>query len=150
MTGIVPPDAEFRSAFERASVSKNKLARYYLRALERTENGDSNPELVINPNPDEVNLEHVLPESPHANWPQVTAEIAATYTHRIGNLALMGAQKNRDAGNLSFASKKAIYAKSNVTLTKALSRLAAWGPEQIERRQKRLAELAVKTWPLTM
>ena len=76
MAATVPSDAEFREAFERASVSKNKLARYYLRALERTAKEESNPELVINPNPDEVNLEHVLPESPHANWPGVTDEIA--------------------------------------------------------------------------
>jgi uncharacterized protein with ParB-like and HNH nuclease domain len=150
MTETAPSDIEFKAAFERATVSKGSLARYYLRALEVIESQGTLSELVVSSNTNEVNLEHILPQSPHANWPTVTDEQATAYTHRIGNLALMGSDLNGFAGNLSFNGKKAFYKKSKLKLTKALAKIKDWGPEQIESRQKKLAELALKAWPLTI
>jgi uncharacterized protein with ParB-like and HNH nuclease domain len=44
MKSSAPSDSEFKSSFETATVSKNYLARYYLRALEMVAKGDLEPE----------------------------------------------------------------------------------------------------------
>jgi hypothetical protein len=67
---ITPTDTQFRSVFESANVSNRKLARYYLRALEMTAKGESEPWHIPNDDQSVINLEHVLPEKPLGNWPQ--------------------------------------------------------------------------------
>ena len=62
MTGIIRSDADFKLAFRNHRVSKNNLARYYLRALELYEQKDPVPELGgILEDPFVFNLEHVMP-----------------------------------------------------------------------------------------
>src|SRR5262245_44853058 len=61
---VVPGDAEFKEAFKRASVSKEFLARYYLRVLEQQSAGNQYPELVLNDNQDMVWLEDVITGKP--------------------------------------------------------------------------------------
>jgi hypothetical protein len=64
LNSVVPTDAEFRTSFTTARVSKPYLARYYLQTLERQIKGEEQPELIVNPNSDEITLEHVLPQNP--------------------------------------------------------------------------------------
>ena len=148
LVGVVPSDREFEAAFAIARVSKASLARYYLQALERQQSGEKQPELVPNVNQDEVSLEHVLPKSPSANWPTFSAEEAAAYTTRLGNLALLAAGVNSQVGSVPFASKRSILSASDFQLTKAIGSAKTWAPQQIEARQLRLAKLAVETWSL--
>ena len=56
---LVPQDKEFKDAFGIATVNKEKLARYYLSAIENFKSGGNMPELLVNSNPDSVNLEHI-------------------------------------------------------------------------------------------
>ena len=72
MADVVPSDRAFEESFASALVSQAYLARYYLRALEKQARGESEPELVPNPNEEEVTLEHVLPLKPEDNWPNST------------------------------------------------------------------------------
>ena len=148
LADVVPADGSFEAAFSEARVSQNKLARYYLRALELQEAGQANPELVPNEDEESVNLEHVLPESPEGNWPNVSDEEAEAFWRRIGNLALMQSTANSLIGNSSFKEKKPVLAKSSFSLTKEIATKAQWDPKSIAERQGRLAKLAVKTWPL--
>jgi len=145
---IVPSDAQFKSAFATASVSKNYLARYYLRALEKQEGGKADPELVPNDNTDVVNLEHILPLNPSAAWNYISAEDIDANVKRIGNLTLLKTRINTDAGNDSFAYKKQFYQKSQIKLTSSLTKYPSWNVSDITKRQAELAELAVKTWAL--
>jgi hypothetical protein len=57
---------------------------------------------------------------------------------------------NIAAGNDTFGAKKGICGASEFVLTKGIAAAPAWGPLEINARQKGLAELAVKTWPLTV
>lgn len=129
-------------------MSKSALARYYLRALEKQHKGEANPELVPNPNQEEVNLEHVLPQSPGGNWPSFSDDEAKTWYRRIGNLALMKADENSGAGSDPFSAKKPILKKSKFKLTAEIGKCSDWTISEIEARQERLAKLAVKTWDL--
>jgi hypothetical protein len=143
---IFPSDTQFYDEFAVATSSKSYLARYYLRALEQTENGQNNPEFVPDANSDNVNLEHILPIKPHRNWPGFTEEQHKTMYPRLGNLALMKSGDNSITGNSKFSEKKEVFAKSSLTLTKSIAKNEDWKESDIINRQKKLATLAVKTW----
>jgi hypothetical protein len=145
----LPNDEQFEAAFAVADVSKESLARYYLDSLERCHQGDEDrPELVPAEDTSKVNLEHILPENPHNNWPKIDAQAARDYYNRIGNIALMNAKKNAALGNASFKKKRASLADSPFTLTQWAGKPDDWGPDQINERQSKMAKLALKTWPL--
>jgi hypothetical protein len=148
METLVPSDSRFQDAFARASVSKARLARYYLQVLERQTRGESEPEFVPNENEEEINLEHVLPKTLNADWSHITPEVADVYTNRIGNLALLQKKPNVDIGNASFAGKTKVLKDSDYRLTAMTGKEKTWDKKQIEQRQQKLAELAVQAWSL--
>jgi hypothetical protein len=145
---LTPTDGVFTAAFENASVSNRKLARYYLRSMELAAANEPEPWHIPNDDRTAINLEHVLPEKPEGNWPQFTEEQVKLYYKRIGNLCLLRASDNSAAKSASFADKKPILAKSPYLLTQQIGKAANWGWEEIVERQKRLAAVAVKTWPI--
>jgi hypothetical protein len=148
MAEVVPGDATFEAAFAEARISHVFLARYFLRALELQVKEDDSPELIPNDEEVAINLEHVLPENPGNFWPEVSAEIAPAYYKRIGNMALLKAAKNSLIGSKSFKEKKPVLGESIYELTKEIAKYDEWGVPEISARQKRLAALAVKTWPI--
>lgn len=144
---FVPNDEIFQSSFESTRISKTKLARYYLRVLELQNKGISQHELLPNPDPSELNLEHILPESPpEDSWSQFNEEERKAYAKRVGNMLLLTEKMNSKLRNGPFDDKRKIYAKSNLTLTKEVAKCDEWTKEAIEDRQKYLAKLAVKAW----
>ena len=146
---IIHSDDAFKKGFSAARITRGTLARYVLVALERTATGEKEPELVPNQDESQVNLEHILPRNPKAaEWPKFNAEQRVGYLHRIGNLALLSKGKNDKIGNKPFADKQPILAASDLQLTKAAGSEAEWTPEIIATRQAKMADLAVKTWPL--
>jgi hypothetical protein len=148
LQSIIPSDSEFQAAFSTARVTKASLARYYLNALERTEAGTDQPELVPNANEEEVNLEHVLPRTPKkVDWPNLDEDEAKDLVNRLGNQALLKKAANTKIGNQPFAVKKPILAASDLSLTNQIGQEPTWGKSEIEARQEALALLAVQTWP---
>ena len=148
---LVPQDKEFKDAFGIATVNKEKLARYYLSAIENFKSGGNMPELLVNSNPDSVNLEHILPKKPGSNYPSFNAEQHESYLKRIGNLTIMNTKLNNEQKSSKFTNKKTEYKKSKIEITKALAEYEGdWKPEYIEKRQNDLADLAVKTWSLNL
>jgi Protein of unknown function DUF262/Protein of unknown function (DUF1524) len=149
MRDVVPTDAVFEAAFSEARISQSFLARYFLRALEMKAEGDPEPELIPNDDQEVITLEHVLPENPGTNWPNIDAEVAAAVYRRIGNMVLLKATPNAIIGNKSFAEKKAtLKAVSGYLLTLQVAKKPSWGVKEISERQARLAALAVQTWPV--
>jgi hypothetical protein len=145
---ILPNDAAFKAAFSEARISQNHLARYFLRALEKQKAGEKQPEFVANDDVNAINLEHVLPENVGQDWEGVSPDIAKANYKRIGNMVLLQAGPNSTIGNAGFGTKRKAYEKSSFQLTSSLGSLTKWGPDEIAQRQKALAEMAVKTWPL--
>ena len=147
LAAIIGSDEEFKSGFAAARIPRASLARYVLAALERTVLGRAEPELVPNDNEQEVNLEHVLPRNAaQADWPQFTEGEARAYLHRVGNMALLSKGLNGRIGNKPFAEKKPVLEKSELLLTQEAGAEDDWRPAVIDARQKRMADLAVKTW----
>ena len=65
-------------------------------------------------------------------------------------MVLLQASQNTLIANSPFASKKPVLMKSTFALTKEVGKKKDWSKEEINERQKKLAALAVKTWPLTV
>lgn len=148
LTPIVPTDEEFRASFSKARVTKSKLARYYLVALEKTENGDPEPELVPNEDEDKVNLEHILPKNPAPKeWIAFPTDEHKAWVNRLGNMALLQKGPNDRIGNKPWKAKKPILEASELLLTKQAGSEQDWVKKAINRRQDKLAVLAVDTWP---
>jgi len=145
---FVPNDTTFRSAFASARISKVTLARYYLQALERQIRREKQPEMIPNTDPGQLTLEHVLPERPEKNWPQFSDEEAKTYVRRLGNMVLLKERMNSKLRSAPFEKKLTVYKKSELKLTKEVAAKKIWDKDAIERRQQKLAELALATWPL--
>jgi hypothetical protein len=144
---IVPDDTRFEASFSVTS-KKARHARYLLHALERTVQGQEHPELIANADETQVNLEHILPRDSDANaWPQFSAEDHAGLFNRLGNEVLLDARKNGALGSKSYQEKAGIYKGSELKLTKEVGdTYVQWTPEAVAQRQKKLAELATKTW----
>ena len=101
-------------------------------------------------------IEHILPQNPAeaGYWTdRFTDEERQRLIHQIGNLTLILADWNPSLGNKPFPLKKGVqgqddrcYANSDLKITRLLVSVQAWTPEEIERRQQRLAEWALKRW----
>jgi hypothetical protein len=148
VSDTIPLDEEFRRAFEIASVSKAQFARYYLRSLEMAAKGEATPWFIPNDDTQVINLEHVLPEELEGNWPDFDDDTVRVYVRRIGNLALLLAKSNSDLKSANFKTKKAVYKDSPYELTRMIAKFSSWTKDEIVTRQKALAELALKAWPL--
>jgi uncharacterized protein with ParB-like and HNH nuclease domain len=144
----LPVDGVFQTAFASASISKQALARYYLRSLEEFADKEDQ-EKVPSKDTNRVNLEHILPLTPTNVWFNTWhMDDVKAYQRRLGNLALMTSKANSAAGNDDFKTKKLAYAKSNFILTNKIADYDAWSKEAIENRQDQMAQLAVKLWSI--
>jgi hypothetical protein len=148
LKGITPTDGRFRVAFETATVSNRKLARYYLRSLEMAHKGEKNPWHIPNDDQRVINLEHILPERPEGNWPQFSDDEVKVCRNRIGNLALLQATDNSNLRSCAYAEKRPIFAASPYGTTSQVAEADTWTPAKIDERQKVLATVALKAWPI--
>ena len=145
---FVPGDTVFHSSFTEASVSTVTLARYYLHQLEvqlRRERRHPDQELVPS---GKLTLEHIFPEKPLSNWPQFTDEDGKASVNRLGNMTLLAHKANSELKSAPFEEKRRSYASSSLLITSELKAFSAWDTGSIEQRQKALANLAVKAWPM--
>ena len=148
---LVQGDDEFRQAFRRYTESNASRARYILTELERTAYRVANgSDRDVAPTED-LSLEHILPRNPGSEW---SAEMQADrdlreLASRIGNMCLLGEDTNRQLGSKGFASKRErLKASGELVLTAEVAAFQQWDRTAIETRQERMADLAVKTWPL--
>jgi hypothetical protein len=147
---IFVSDKDFEEVVANARVSKAALARYILRELEHTMSQDKKEEEWVNADPQQITLEHILPKTfPETGWENFDAETHTEYKTRLGNLCLLKRSENNGMSNDSFAAKKPFFANSSFNTTSELSEHDDWSPQQLESRQRKLAKLALLTWPAT-
>lgn len=141
----IPNDEQFMLDFSVAKATKVDVARYYLRAMESTERNQAEAYLVPN---DITSLEHVIPQKPSQDWKNISSEDQEAFVSRIGNLALLMPGANSKLSSKGFEEKKKTYATTDLLLTNMIANYPQWTTEEIEDRQKKLATIAVKTWPI--
>ena len=65
----------------------------------------------------QISIEHILPQTPDAGseWmSDFTEEERKDFTHKIGNLIIIGRRKNSSLGNLDYAQKRQKYFDKNI------------------------------------
>ena len=126
-------------------MSRPHLARYYLRALDKTLKRDPAPEYVANEDEREINLEHVMPLQPSAEW-DIDEEAGQIAQRLLGNMVLLKASENSSLGNKSFDEKKKVYKESAYAITNPVAKYKHWTLDEIRQRQgngkDRLEDLA--------
>ena len=66
---------------------------------------------------------------------------------RLGNMTLLEAASNRAVGNSSYEQKREVYKTSVFQTTRAIAEYyGEWSAATINKRQKHMAEIAVKIW----
>lgn len=103
-----------------------------------------------------ITVEHVLPQNPSAESQWVVDFTEAErlhWTHRLGNLLLLNRNKNSQAQNFDFATKKEKYFSpaagvTGFALTTLVLSEPTWTPEVVEQRQKDLVGLLAEEWSL--
>ena len=95
-------------------------------------------------------IEHILPKSKEhwSGWRGFDNVDAGDWVHRIGNLTLMGPTDNKPGPKFNgrFAKKCEFYKDSGIKLTRDLVQSNDWTPVTIEKRQRKMVELAVQVW----
>lgn len=88
-------------------------------------------------------LEHVYAQN------TVPADVTMTdRVHMLGNLAVLSPADNGALGNLPFANKKAVLANSPSPLNRRIAAENAWSAGEVDARQARLKNIAVKVFTL--
>ncbi|MBO4140205.1 DUF262 domain-containing protein [Micromonospora tulbaghiae] len=103
-----------------------------------------------------ISVEHVLPQRPRSDsqWVEdFTADERALWTHRLANLLLLNRNKNSQAQNYDFATKKEKYfgpaaGVTGFALTTRVIMEPEWTPDVLQRRQAELTGILVKEWEL--
>lgn len=139
---INPTDIDIIGGSSEVYLSKGE-AQYLLRSIENALHSSTKEHGV-----GEVNIEHIFPENPSTEWTNAD-ELAGMEWH-FGNLTILGEDLNSKAKNKDYGTKlKNYYAKSNVELTKRLSKsYKKWEPEDVLRRSKELVTEAVGLWAI--
>jgi uncharacterized protein with ParB-like and HNH nuclease domain len=136
---MCPDDEEFEEGFKLLGQEelRTNVAWYILRKLEEKTKGE------IQIKRDVVELEHIMPRNPEpGSWPNYDDKLVT----RLGNLTLIGDEFNKQASNYSFEKKKRYYKKSEIAITKNLSKIKYWTSEEIEKRQNNFAKVAPNIW----
>lgn len=140
-----PNNEEFVREFTERDMYKNRNIDFILRRLETMT--QAKEELPTN-----VSVEHVLPQTLSEEWKKylgLSKEDLATlqreYTNRIGNLTLTA--YNSEMKNKLYDEKKKHMDFSRLVLNQYFKDVPDWNQDEIEKRGKVIAELALKLWP---
>ena len=151
-------DEEFKSAFSYAKLIHSKLKEYKYNnqgikvryILYKMENHLQGNEILNFSGANNSSIEHICNES--------ATDVANDFKYRLGNYTLLKEEDNNTMGlitNITFNQKKEYFQKSTYILTagagrklKAVDTYNNWKENNIAKRQKQLANLAVQIWKL--
>ncbi len=140
-------DSVFVERMAQVQIRNNTKARRILLALAYFHQFD---DLVMNE--ERYTVEHILPDSDKhlIGWKRFNERAHTEYVSRLGNLTLLSNVDNRPgtADNQSFTRKREIFESSAIRLSRAIAGCSDWSPEEIQKRQCRLAKLASQVWRL--
>ncbi len=135
-------DTTFKELFAiwEGTTSSKETIRYILKKIHNATT--KNKEISTNNN--EVHIEHIHPVKAQS-W-NFTEEEHEKYLWRLGNLTLLSSKLNETIKNSVFDVKKNSYKESWIQPTIDLLAYDQWTPKEIEKRQSKMAELALKIW----
>ncbi|MGO9959157.1 MAG: DUF262 domain-containing protein [Solirubrobacteraceae bacterium] len=152
MGELVPDDTAFRRAFASFGAITTTRAKYILARLERQHlagNGEST-EAMPDWSSKAVSVEHIFARSMKRETFETDADFDrfASMRDQLQNLTLLERTLNAGLEDKPFSEKQATYGASAFALTRELSQRDDWNFEAAAARAERLADLAVRAWPL--
>ena len=144
-----PSDSSFLSGLRERNIFALRCCRHILDTLENS--GQSEPSPVGS-----YTIEHIMPQSIHEveDWQTMLGDdwedVHSTWSHRLGNLTLVGWEKNIIYSNRPFDEKKNIpggFNETAVRLNLYVRDQELWTVHQMEERGAELARRALEIWP---
>jgi hypothetical protein len=90
-------------------------------------------------------IEHIYPETPGKGWGRKGFRHDDD-VHRLGNLMRLPPGVNSEAGNKTFADKKAIYKKNYLRMMDDVLAEDDWNKDAMEHREDKMLEWAKQQW----
>jgi Protein of unknown function DUF262/Protein of unknown function (DUF1524) len=150
LEGFIVTDSEFAQQFERARPRNLRLVGYYLASLEHALRGSASPAMVSDVEEGEFEVAKVFgARALAADWPQFEQEDIPTLSYQLGNAVLLEPQLVAPFVAAGWAGRKRTMAQSRYATTRAVADFEEWGPDQMDQRQRDLADVAVRVWPRT-
>jgi len=140
---IYIPKDSFISNFANAEIKRTQTIKYLFNKINIQMKGCS---LDI----DSLTVEHILAQNKNGDWELY--EDAEEYIWKLGNLTLLEKEINRKLNNKIFAQKIPVYSNIQVPIVQNIvsnSINNTWTKENIEKRQKELANLAQDIWGIS-
>jgi hypothetical protein len=154
-----PEDDEVRAAFLNnrfyGSLTQERI-RLILGAIDKRL---QNENLHVEPadfDYEQLQIEHVLPQSWQAHWPlaneepaqlELAAQHRRTAVQRIGNLTLVTRQFNQGVSNYGWDAKRPEFSsQSALQINKLIAAAEEWDEVAIEQRAQNLADAACRVW----
>lgn len=150
-----PSDNEFKQAWLEyplyRNLAKNRL-RMLLEGLERKMRTGKSEKMQLE---EKLTIEHLMPQKWHKHWPlseendgEPAEQERDRTLHTMGNLSLVTHKLNPAISNGPWQKKKAdILEHSLLRLNRALEADDEWDEERINRRGKKLFDVATSIWP---
>lgn len=141
-----PNNEEFIRELVIKDVYNFRNRNYLLRKLENY----NRKEIV---NIESYTIEHIMPQNPNlsSEWRQELGpnweEVHKSYLHTLGNLTLT--RYNSELSDKPFKEKRDMeggFADSPLRLNKGLAKLETWNEDEIVKRARSLADLALQVW----
>lgn len=148
---FLPNDSQFKAGLLAVSDGNMSRAKYLLAMVEKQYRKDKklSVEAATPWDSKSVSVDHIIPRSKKI---VVGADgknsLVKEWQHSLPNLALLERSVNNSIGNLEFPAKGQKLADSEFFLTNELSALNEFGDKEIEDRQQRILDLAMKAWSL--
>jgi hypothetical protein len=93
----------------------------------------------------ETSLEHIFPRNPSSEWTNAVG--MEPFLWHIGNLIMLGERLNGKSANSGFATKKPIYAKSELEMAKSVAATyTEWDETTVRSRAMKLVPLINHVW----
>jgi len=148
---IFPVDEDFKLAVINQKIykaAKIDRTKFIFERLEEYMVNQTKEEFTIKSS--NLTVEHIMPQKLSPAWEKdLGKEHVSTHEkwlHTLANLTLTA--DNSSLSNKMFSEKKKLYQESKLNLNVYFDNLNIWNVDTLEERANKLADLAVKIWPM--
>lgn len=135
-----PNDEEFSNAFIYKDFKQTYRARYLLLKLQNSLEAG-----IGELHESDLTIEHILPQKPTEEWIE-QCKNPELLIYKLGNMALIPKNTNKDLARKLFTDKKAIILQTKLSINQTLAEYDVWDDLSINKRQVLLAKHAKTIW----
>jgi uncharacterized protein with ParB-like and HNH nuclease domain len=146
-----PSKNSFLSSFDEFETKNSKLSRYILVSINDHLLSKIGRREEQTRRDSTVNLEHIIPKKPDAEWKHFFKVNNIDYEkliYKIGNMTILLEEYNRKLANKFIDKKQEMYKKSTLPINNYWKKHNSFGPTQVSKRQKDFGKIAESLWIL--